>query len=76
MSRTCNTDGRFEKSVQILVRKPEGKRPVGRPRRRWDGNIGTDLMDIGREAVDWIALAESRDQWRALMDTVMKLRVP
>jgi hypothetical protein len=54
---------------RILVGKPEGKRPLGRPRRRWADNIGWDGMD-------WIDLAKNRDQWRAFVNTVMNLRVP
>jgi hypothetical protein len=61
---------------RILVGKPEGKRPLGRPRRRWEDNIKMDLRDIGWGGMDWIDLAEDRDQWRALVNTVMNLRVP
>jgi hypothetical protein len=60
----------------MLRQKPEGKRPLGRPRRRWVGNIKMDLGDIGWDGRDWIKLAQDRDQWRALVDTVMNLRVP
>jgi hypothetical protein len=56
--------------------KPEGKRPLGRPRRRWMDNIKMDLREIGWDGVDWIELAQGRDQWRALVNTVMNLRVP
>jgi hypothetical protein len=59
-----------------LVGKPEGKRPLGRPRRRWVDNIKMDLTEIGWDGRDWIKLAKDRDQWRALVNTVMKLRVP
>jgi hypothetical protein len=55
--------------------KAEGKRPLGRPRRRWE-DIRMDLREIGWGGVDWIDLAEDRDQWRALVNTVMNLRVP
>jgi hypothetical protein len=58
------------------VRKPEGKRPLGRPRRRWEDSIKTDLREIGWGGMDWIDLAQYRDQWRALVNTVMNLRVP
>jgi hypothetical protein len=54
----------------------EGKRPLGRPRRRWVDNIKTYLRGIGWDGVDWIELAEDRDHWRALVNTVMNLRVP
>jgi hypothetical protein len=62
--------------VRILLGKPEGKRPVGRPRRRWVDNIKMDLGEIGWDCRDWIELAQDRDQWRALVYTVMNLRVP
>jgi hypothetical protein len=61
---------------RILVGKPEGKRPLGRPRRRWVENIKMDLREIGWDVVDWIELAQDRDQWRALVNMVMNLRVP
>jgi hypothetical protein len=63
-------------AYRILVRKPEGKRPLGRPRRRWMDNIKMDLKERGWGGVDWIDLAEYGDQWRALVNTVMNLRVP
>jgi hypothetical protein len=58
----------------ILVGKPEGKRPLGRPRRRWEDNIKMDLQDV-EWGVDWIELAQDRDRWRALVNAVMNLRV-
>jgi hypothetical protein len=60
----------------ILVGKPEGKRPLGRPRRRWKDNIKIDLREIGWEGVDWMHVAEDMDQLQALVNTVMNLRVP
>jgi hypothetical protein len=57
------------------VEKPEGKRPLGRPRHRWEDNIKMDLREIGWGGMDWIDLAADRDQWRALLNTVMNLRV-
>jgi hypothetical protein len=63
-------------AYMTLVGNPEGKRPLGRPRRRWVDNIKMDLTEIGWDGVDWIDLAQDRDQWRALMNTVMNLRVP
>jgi hypothetical protein len=60
----------------ILLGKPEGNRPLGRPRRRWVDNIKMDLREIGWGGIDWIDLAHDRDQWRALVNTVMNLRVP
>jgi hypothetical protein len=59
-----------------LYSSPEGKRPLGRPRCRWVDNIKMDLREIGWDGVDWIELAQERDQWRALVNTVMNLRVP
>jgi hypothetical protein len=59
----------------ILVGKPEGKRPMGRPRRRWEDNIRMDLQEVGCGGMDWIGLAQDRDSWRTLMSAVMKLRV-
>jgi hypothetical protein len=60
----------------ILVRKPEGKRPLGRPKRKWMNNIKMDLREIGFNAMDWINLAEDRDQWRTLLNRVMNLLIP
>jgi hypothetical protein len=62
--------------IGILVGKPEGRRPLGRPRRRWEDNIKMGLSEIGFEDVDWIYWAQDRDRWRALVNTVMRLRVP
>jgi hypothetical protein len=56
--------------------KPQGKRPLGRPKRRWIGNIKMDLLDIGLGDVDWIGLSQDRYRWRALVNAVMNLRVP
>jgi len=61
---------------KVLVGKPEGKRPLGRPRRRWEDNIKMDLQEVGCEGWDWIELAQDRDKWRALVNAVMNLRVP
>jgi hypothetical protein len=58
------------------VKKAEGKRPLGRSRRRWEDNIKMDLRGIGWGGMDWIDLAQDRDQWRALVNTVINLRVP
>jgi hypothetical protein len=59
-----------------LVGRPEGRRPLGRPRHRWEDNIKMDLREIGFGDVDWIHLAQDRDRWLALVNTVMNLRVP
>jgi hypothetical protein len=63
-------------AYRILVGKPEGKRPLGRPRVRWMGNNKIDLREIGLDGMDWIDLAKDRDQWRVLVNMVMNLRVP
>jgi hypothetical protein len=63
-------------AYRILVGKPEGKGPLGRPRHRWVDNIKMDLREIGWGGVDWIDLTRDRDQWRALVSTVMNLQVP
>jgi hypothetical protein len=68
--------GEKSNAYRILVGKPEGKRPRGRRRRRWVDNIKINLRDIGWDVMDWIDLAQDRDQWRALMNTVMNLHVP
>ena len=60
---------------RVLVRKPEGKRPLGRPRRRWVDNISMDLQEVGYGYMDWIGLAQDRDSWRTLVSAVMNLRV-
>jgi hypothetical protein len=69
-------DGYGVMTYRILVGKPEGKRPLGRPRRRWVDNIKMDLREIGCDGVNWIDMAQDRDQWRALVNTVLNLRVP
>jgi hypothetical protein len=63
-------------AYKILVGKPESKRPLGRPRRRWVDNIKMDLRDIGWNGMYWIDLAQDSDQWRALVNTAMNLWVP
>jgi hypothetical protein len=60
---------------RILVGKPEGKRPLGRPRLRWEDNIKMDLQEVGWWLIDWIDLAQDRERWRALVSAVMNLRV-
>jgi hypothetical protein len=61
---------------RLLVGKPEGKRPLGRPRRIWVDNIRMDLGEVGRGDVDWIGLAQVRNMWRALVNSVLNLQVP
>jgi hypothetical protein len=60
---------------RVFVGKPEGKRPLGRPRRRWEDNIKVDLQEVVSRGLDWIKLAQDRDRWRALVNAVMNLRV-
>jgi hypothetical protein len=67
--------GEERKVCKVLVRKPEGKRPLGRPRRRWEDAIRMDLMESGLGSVDWIRLAQDRDRCRAVVSAVMNLRV-
>jgi hypothetical protein len=63
-------------AYRILVGKPEGKRALRRPGRRWEGNIKMDLREIGWDGMDWIYLADDRDQWRALVNTAMNVWIP
>jgi hypothetical protein len=67
--------GEDRKVYKVLAGKPEGKRPLGRPRRRWEDWIRMDLRKIGLGGVDWILLAQDRDRWRAVVIAVMNLRV-
>jgi hypothetical protein len=76
MGRACRMNGEKRNACRILVGKPEGKRPLGRPRHRWVDNIKMDLREIRWGSMDWIDLAQDRNQWRALVKTVMNLRVP
>jgi hypothetical protein len=75
MGRACSTHGEPRNAHRILVRKPEGKRPLGRPRCKWESNIQMDLREIGWGGMDWIDLAQDKGQWRDLVKTVMNLRV-
>jgi hypothetical protein len=76
MGRACSRNGEKRNAYRILVGMPEGKRPLGRPRRRWVDNIRMDLRDVGWDGMDWTDLTQNRDPWRALVNTVMNLRVP
>jgi hypothetical protein len=68
--------GEKRNAYRILVAKPEGRKPLGKSRRKWVDNVKIDLREIGCDGVDRVDLAQDRDQWRALMKTVMKLRIP
>ena len=68
--------GKERRVYGVLVGKPEGRRPLGRPRRRWVDNIRMDLQEVGCGYMDWIGLAQDRDRWRTLVSAVMNLRVP
>jgi hypothetical protein len=79
MGRACSTREKEENeknALRILVRKSEGKKPLGIPRRRWEDAIKMDIRGIGWNGMYYIHLAQDRDQWRALVNTVMNLRVP
>jgi hypothetical protein len=76
VSGTCGTQGGGEGVYRILVGRPEGKRPLGRSRRRWEDNIKLDLREIEIDGANWIRLAQDRVQWWAFVNTVMNLRVP
>ncbi|KAJ4441231.1 hypothetical protein ANN_11082 [Periplaneta americana] len=68
--------GESRNAYRVLVGRPEGKRPLGRPRRRWEDNIKMDLREVGYDDRDWINLAQDRDRWRAYVRAAMNLRVP
>ena len=76
MGGACDAYGGGGGVHRVLVEKPEGKRPLGRPRRRWEDNIKMDLQELGGDCGDWMELAQDRDWWRALVSTVMNFRVP
>jgi hypothetical protein len=76
MGGSCSTYGEKRNAYRLLVGKPEGKRPLGRPRRRCVDNIMMDLGEVGWGDVYWIGLAKDRNRWRALVCSVLNLRVP
>ena len=76
MGGVCSTYGVMRGLYRVLVGKPEGRRPLGRPRQRWEDNIKMDLQEVGCGGMDWIELAQDRDRWRTLVNVVMNLRVP
>ena len=75
MGGACSTYGERRGIYRVLVGKPEGKKLLGRPRRRWKDNIQTDFEEMECGGTDWIELAQDRDRWRALVNAVMNLRV-
>ena len=76
MGGACSAYGERRAVYSALVGKPEGNRPLGRPRRRWEDNIKMHIQEVGCGGLDWIKLAQDRDRWRALVNAVMNLRVP
>jgi hypothetical protein len=76
MGEKCSTNGEKTNACRILVGKPKGRRPLGTPRRRWVDNIKINVREIGWDGVDWIDMAQDRDQRKALVNTVLNLRVP
>jgi hypothetical protein len=75
MGRTCSTNGENRNAYRVLVGKLEAKRPLGKAGRRWEHNIKMDLRGIRWGGIDWIDLAQDRDHWKPLMNTVLNLRV-
>jgi hypothetical protein len=76
MGGPCSTYGKKRNAYRLLVGKPEGKRPLGRPKRMWVDNIRMDLGEVGWGVVDWIGLAQDRNRWRAVVNSLLNLRVP
>jgi hypothetical protein len=76
MGGSCSTNREKRNAYRLLVGKPEGKRPLRRPRRRWVDNIGMDLGEVGWGDVDWIGLVQDRNRWSALLNSVLNFLVP
>jgi hypothetical protein len=76
MGGSCSTNEKKRNAYRLLVGKPEGIRPLGRPRCRWVDNIRMDLGEVGCSDVNWIGLAQDRNRWRALVNSILNLRVP
>jgi hypothetical protein len=75
MGGTCSADGEERGGYRGLMGKPKGKRPLGRPRHRWEDNIRMDLQEVGCRGMDWNGLAQDRDRWRAIVNVVMDFRI-
>jgi hypothetical protein len=75
MGRVCSTNGETKNAYRILVGKLERRRPLGSPRRKWVDNNKMDLRDIGWDGIDWTDMTQDREEWRALVNTVINLRV-
>jgi hypothetical protein len=76
MGGACSTNGEKRNVYRLLMGRPEGRRPLGRPRRRWLDTIRMDLVEVGWGDVDWISLVQDKDRWRALVNSVLNFRVP
>jgi hypothetical protein len=76
MCRACSTNEEKRNAYRILVGKPDGRRTLGRPKRKWVDNIKIHLREIGWGTMDWIDLAQERDQWRALVNTAINFHIP
>jgi hypothetical protein len=76
MGGACSTNGEKRNAYSLLIGKTDGKRPLGRPTHRWVVNIRMDLVEVGWGNVDWIGLAQDRNRWRAVVNSVLNFRVP
>ena len=76
MGGACCTYGGEERHNRVLMGNPEGKRPLGRPRHRWENNIKMDLQEVGYRVLDWIELTQDRDRWQAFVNAVINLQLP
>ena len=76
MDRACSQNGECKSTFKIVTGKPTGKRPLGRPRRRWEDNIRLDIEEISINAGNWVDSAQDRNNWRALVNAALNLQVP